>query len=88
MNPKLANRIYNYKFGQAGNYIKKERKEVKELIGALSRVIGDIGWISSKEDLEDWICWEDVDFDDLVIILKHAVLNIGYENSKESLGVF
>ena len=86
MNTKVANRIYNFKFGQAGNHIKRESKEVKELVGALGRVLGDIGWFSKKEDLENWIYWEDVNVDDLKIILKHAILNIGY--SKEDLFAF
>ena len=77
-NAELYNRIHNLKFGQTLQYAKEEPKDVVELLRALDHVLGNIGWVSSKKDFEDWICWEDVNVDDLGTILRHALENIGY----------
>ena len=78
-NAELYNRIHNLKFGQTLQYAKEEPKDVVELLRALDRVLGNIGWVSSKEVFEDSICWEDINVDDLGIILRHALKNIGYD---------
>jgi len=84
MNDKLYNRIYNDKYGQATQYLKSEPKPVKELIIALSKVLGDIGWFDDKEDIEEWVDWDEVKVSDLKIILKHALENIGYTLEKKN----
>jgi len=79
MNVDLANRIHNCKFRQTSHYWKKETKEAKELLGALENVLGNIGWFDTREDFEENIIWEEVEINDLKIILKNALQNIGYE---------
>lgn len=83
MKDKLFNRIYNDKYRSACNYLKDEPKPVKELITALSNVLGNIGWFDDKEDIDEWICWDEVEVKDLKIILKHALENIGYDRGKK-----
>lgn len=42
MNPNLISRLYNNKFTQALQYA--ETEDEKELVGALSRMLGNVGW--------------------------------------------
>ena len=81
LNVKLVNRIYNGKFSTATRYFKDESKEAKELVFALSNIFGNIGWINRKKDIEDWVCWEDVHVKDLLVVMKHALENIGCEKN-------
>ncbi len=83
MNDNLYNRIYNDKYRSATQYLKDEPEPVKELIEALARVLGNIGWFDEKGDIEDWIRWDEVEVKDLKIILKHALENIGYDGGKK-----
>ena len=79
LNSDLYNRILNCKFDQATQYTKKEPKPVKELIFALARVLQNIGWEETKQDLTDYgLNWEDIREEDLRTILKHALANINY----------
>jgi len=82
-NRHLFNRLYNDKYGQATRYLKGESDDVRELIHALSQVLGNIGWWHTREDIEEWINWDDVDPDQLKIILKHALSNIGAGEAME-----
>ena len=77
-NERLHNRLYNEKYGQALQYLEGENDEVKELVTALAGVCGNIGWWHDREDIEEWICWDEVDPDQLQIILNHALRNIGF----------
>jgi len=80
LNNNLHNRFYNCKFGQAVQYTKDEPKPIQELALALARVLGNIGWFDSKEDIEDWIDWEEIDVKDIQTILKHALANIKFDS--------
>jgi hypothetical protein len=83
MNDSLYNRIYNDKYRTATMHLKDEANAVKELIFALSNVLGNIGWFDEREEIEEWINWEEVEVKDLKIILKHALENIGYDGGKK-----
>ena len=83
MNDDLYNRIYNDKYRSATSYLKDEPEPVKELIQALSDVLGNIGWFDEREDMEEEIRWDEVEVKDLKIILKHALENIGYDGGKK-----
>ncbi|KKN33870.1 hypothetical protein LCGC14_0799500 [marine sediment metagenome] len=77
-NERLHNRLYNEKYGSAMRYLTGEDEEVKELVGALAQVLGNIGWWHNREDIEEWINWDEVDPDQLQIILNHALADIGF----------
>jgi hypothetical protein len=83
MNADLFNRIYNDKYRSATSYAKDEPEPVKELIGALAKVLGNIGWFDEREEIEEEIRWDEVEVKDLKIILKHALENIGYYGGKK-----
>ena len=44
LNFSLYNRLYNWKFTQAKNYLKGEPDNVVEMVWALSDMFGDCGW--------------------------------------------
>ncbi len=41
MNERLENRLYNYKFSQAMQYLDGESPEIKQLVKALDETFGD-----------------------------------------------
>ena len=57
----LNSKLLNYKFASALQYTHSESKETKDLVKALSVILGDVGWFDG----------------DMAVIVRHALKSIG-----------